>query len=155
MDIEQVELDPTTLAVVRERVAIAELAPFYDRAYGQVAAALGAAGLSPAGPAVGWYASMPGSDVEVAAGFPVRPGDVPLGTELDGAELQTVPGGPAVAALHVGPYDELGDAWTALDAWCRERGLHPRGDFWEEYVTDPNPGGDPSRNVTRLVLPLV
>ena len=99
MDIEQVELDPTTLAVVRERVAIAELAPFYDRAYGQVAAALGAAGLSPAGPAVGWYASMPGSDVEVAAGFPVRPGDVPLGTELDGAELQTVPGGPAVAPV--------------------------------------------------------
>jgi len=27
-------------------------------------------------------------------------------------------------------------------------------DFWEEYVTDPAPDGDPDLNITRLVLPL-
>ncbi|GEA83182.1 MAG: GyrI-like domain-containing protein [Cellulomonas sp.] len=150
MEIEQVELTTTTAAVVRERVRMDELAAFYDRAYGQVAAALGAAGVEPQGPAIGWYAQMPAADVDVAAGFAV-----PSDAAVDGVELLTMSGGPAAIGTYQGPYDGLGDAWSILVAWCAERGLQGRGDFWEEYVTDPDPDGDPSQNVTRLVLPLL
>lgn len=150
MDIEQVELATTTLAVARERVPMDGLAEFYDRAYRQVAEALGAAGVAPTGPAVGWYADMPTDTVDVAAGFPV-----PAAAVVDGVELLTVPGGTAAVGTFQGPYDGLPDAWSKVAAWCREQDVQPRGDFWEEYVTEPSPGGDPEQNVTRLVSPLL
>ena len=150
MDIEQVELPTTTVAVVHERVPMDALSAFYDRAYRQVQQALGAAGVPPTGPAIGWYGEMPSDTADVAAGFAVPPDAV-----VDGLELLTLAGGSAVVGVHRGPYDRLPDAWSTVVAWCREQGVQGRGDFWEEYVTDPDPGGDPEQNVTRLVLPLL
>ncbi|UJP38560.1 GyrI-like domain-containing protein [Cellulomonas palmilytica] len=150
MDIEQVELATATLAAVRERVRMDALPAFYDRAFRQVAEALGAAGVTPLGPAVGWFADAPTDTIDIAVGFPAPPSAV-----LDGVELLTVPGGPAVVGTYQGSYDRMADAWGEVAAWCREQDVQGRGDFWEEYVTEPSPGGDPEQNVTRLVSPLL
>ncbi len=153
MDIELAQVPDLTLAVVRGRVPFAELPAFYDSAYTAVAAALAAAGSPPSGSAYGWYAAMPTSDVDLAAGF-----GAPVGTPLDDerVELQTIPGGSAVVATFVGPYDQLTAAWQQVESWrATTNAGTPRGDFYEEYVTEPSPDGDPSQNVTRLVLPVV
>ncbi|GII99691.1 effector-binding domain-containing protein [Sediminihabitans luteus] len=145
--------EPTLLlAARRATVPFAELPAFYDAAYGAVAHALGARGLGPAGPAYGWYASMPSDVVDVAAGFAVE--GVEPGALGDGVEVFEVAGGPCAVATYVGPYDGLGEAWGRLEAWRSERDQAVRGDFWEVYVTEPSPDGDPAANVTRLVLPL-
>jgi effector-binding domain-containing protein len=39
-------------------------------------------------------------------------------------------------------------------SWMGERGLEPREDMWEEYLTDPRAEPDASRWQTRLVLPV-
>jgi effector-binding domain-containing protein len=43
------------------------------------------------------------------------------------------PGGPAVTAAHIGPYDKLGDTHNAIVAWSRENGYRLAGTCWEIY----------------------
>lgn len=147
------ETRPTrTVAVVRRRLPMAELPAFYDTAYRAVGAQVAAAGGEVTGPAIGWYHGMPDPTVDVAAGFGVD--GLAEGALDDDVVVLPLPGGDAAVATYVGPYDGLGEAWAVVEAWRSRAGVAGRGDFYEEYVTDPSPEGDPNRNVTRLVLPL-
>jgi len=65
-----------------------------------------------------------------------------------------IAGGPAITAEYQGGYDGLPDAWAEVEEYRAGRDLAVRGDFLEEYVTEPTPDGDPALNRTRLVLPL-
>ena len=47
-------------------------------------------------------------------------------------------------ALHVGPYEQLGDTHTAVLGWMSEQGHAPGGPIWEVYLTDPNQVEDPA-----------
>lgn len=147
------ETEPDRLvAVLRETVAMDHLPEFYDRAYRAVGEAVAKAGGAVAGPALGWYHGGPSATVDVAAGLPVM--GMSTGSIGHGVQVVRIPGGSAVVAVHTGPYDGLPAAWEELERWRAENAGAGRGDFWEEYVTDPAPGGDPERTETRLVLPL-
>ncbi|GAB2642982.1 GyrI-like domain-containing protein [Kribbella swartbergensis] len=71
---------------------------------------------------------------EVEAGFPVA-------VRISGDHQivpSSLPGGHVVVAWHVGTYEQLGDAYRALDDWLKaERGA-PAGDAWEVYHDPPN-----------------
>ncbi len=152
MDIAISDEPARRVAVVRRTVPMDGLVEFYDTAYTQVVAALGGAGAAPAGPAFGWYHGMPTDTVDVAAGFPVT--GLELGP-LDGdVEVVEIPGGSAVVGEFQGGYDRLPDAWAELEDYRAQHHIAVRGDFLEEYVTEPTPEGDPAQNRTRLVLPL-
>lgn len=43
------------------------------------------------------------------------------------------PAGRAATALHVGPYDRLGETYDALSAWVATGGLRLGDTFWEVY----------------------
>jgi effector-binding domain-containing protein len=152
MDIEQVEEPSRTVAVHRRTIPMSSIRDFYDHAYGAVAAALAAGGRAPAGPAIGWYHGMPADTATISAGFPVE--DLPAGALDAEVEVEVQAGGPALVAVHRGSYDSLAMGWQQLMAELGHRGVAPRGDFWEEYLTDPLSVSDPSELRTRLVLPL-
>lgn len=139
-------------AVLRERLAMGDLASFYDRAYTAVAQSLAAAGVRPAGAAFGYYLSPPTGTFELEAGFPV---DAPL-VEAPQSEViaSELPAGPVARATHVGGYDTLGDSWQALSEWVHEQGRTAGLRMWEVYVTEPTPEGDPADNRTELFLEL-
>lgn len=147
------ETEPDRLvAVLRETVLMDHLPEFYDRAYRAVGEAVARAGGAVAGPALGWYHGGPSATVDVAAGLPVM--GMSTGSIGHGVQVVRIPGGSAVVGVHTGPYEGLPAAWQELERWRAENAGAGRGDFWEEYVTDPAPGGDPERTETRLVLPL-
>lgn len=157
MDIETVIEPPRLVAVVRRTVPMAELKGFYDSVYGEVIDALGTAGHVPRGPALGWlHHHGTFEELDIAAGFPVEGIEVgPLtpGVELTReVEVVEIPGGRALVAEHVGPYDGLPDAWQALESHREAAGLTSRGDTVEEYLTEPTPDGDPALNRSRLVM---
>ena len=152
METTRTHLPTVRLAAVRETVPLSQLTSFFDQAYGRVAHAVGREGWTIVGAAVAWYPGMPTDTVDLAAGFPVE-GAEPGVTE-DGIEVFEVPGGTALVMTHAGPYDGLPDAWAVVEEDRAALGVPGRGDFWEEYVTDPSPEGDPGLNLTRLVLPL-
>ena len=94
---------------------------------------------------------MPTGTVDLTAGFAV---DAAGGASSDGVEVVELTGGPALTLTYTGAYEGLPEAWALVEEDRVELGVAGRGDFWEEYVTEPSPGGDPQQNVTRLVLPL-
>jgi effector-binding domain-containing protein len=67
---------------------------------------------------------------------------VPGPFEGDGRVVcSATPGGTAARALHVGPYDKLGDAHDAVRLWCRKNNHPIAGPNWEVYGDwneDPN-----------------
>ncbi|MCC2313691.1 GyrI-like domain-containing protein [Cellulomonas xiejunii] len=152
METTRTDLNPATIAAVRATVPMPELTAFYDSAYDRVTEAAGREGWTIAGPAFGWYHSMPTDMVDLTAGFVVE--GAALGESSEGVEVTEMPGGAALVLIHTGSYDGLSDAWSRLEQERAALGLEGRGDFWEEYVTDPAPDGDPDLNITRLVLPL-
>jgi effector-binding domain-containing protein len=153
VDIDVVEVEHQRVAFVRRVVSMVEMRDFFDMVFGAVSEAVAASGGTIAGPPFGWYHGMPAETVDVAAGFPVvgiEPGAVD-GTEV---VVDDRTGGRAVVALHVGPFEALADSYGQVMSWMGERGLEPREDMWEEYLTDPRAEPDASRWQTRLVLPV-
>ncbi|MGD9959395.1 GyrI-like domain-containing protein [Nocardioides sp.] len=125
------QLQPQITAVRRAHVPTSELASFLGRAYATVASEITSLGREIVGPPFGRY--VPTSDgFDVEAGFPV---DRPM-TPGHQVEQGQLPGGPAVALLHVGPYDEVGTAYATVRQWMSEHQVEATGDPWECYLDD-------------------
>lgn len=147
-DIVDVTEQPT--AVVKGRMAMAELRNFFDSAYGQVFAAVGQQGAQPAGPPFGYYPAKPGEFVEVEAGVPVTR---PI-TAVGNVESGTLPAGRAVHGVHVGPYEQLTETYGDLLAWVAQQGLTLAEGMWECYLSDPAAEPDPATWRTEIFWPL-
>lgn len=140
-------LQPQTAAVVRGTARPEEIGAFVGAAYGDVVAALGAQGVGPVGAPVIRYAlgAMDTSGAEqvfaLEAGFPC-----PAGFEgSDQVERVELPGGDAVVAVHVGQWQELGEAYGTVEAFFAEHALERAGDPWETYLDGPE--ADPHRTI--------
>jgi DNA-binding transcriptional MerR regulator/effector-binding domain-containing protein len=103
------------------------------------------AGWPQRGPVVGLYPVDLEDPCPVTVAVPAGDGVAPAGR----AELHVVPAGPAMSTVHVGPYDELALAYTALLTAAHERGHEPRGPIAETYLTSPQ-DTPPAELVTRL-----
>jgi DNA-binding transcriptional MerR regulator len=66
-------------------------------------------------------------------------------------DTQVLPAGVWATTLHVGPYELLSSAYTALLEGTRERGHDAVGPVVETYLTDPSTSG-PDELVTRLAV---
>ncbi|MBP6525524.1 MAG: GyrI-like domain-containing protein [Dermatophilaceae bacterium] len=149
VDIQLTDIPSETVALVRRVVPMGDLTTFFGEAFERVAGAVPEAGGAIAGPPFGWYHGMPGETVDVAAGFPVV-GDVH--TPDGGVVVTERPGGRAVVAVHVGPYDAMAVTYAEVQGWMAGRELTPRADMWEEYLSEPT--GDPAGWRTRIVWPV-
>lgn len=142
---EIVTLEPTPTAAMRGTVTMAELRDFYDRSFGQVAAAAARQGVAPT-VAYGLYLAPPVDRFELEVGFVVSGG-----FEADGdVAPSALPGGRAARLVHMGSYDDLSRSWQRLTAWIGQQGLAPTGPMWEVYVTEPTPQTDPATLRTEL-----
>ena len=139
---EVVDEQPTVVADATLRVEA--IGPWVRKVFGMIAAAVGS---DIAGPPFARYRMLGDEEFEVEAGFPVA-GPVQVVGELRDSSL---PGGTAAVTMHVGPYDQLGQAYEALSAWVSEHGGTPTGAPWECYLSEPDV--PPERTMTRVVQP--
>lgn len=144
-------LEPIQAAVVRRRVPMSELRTFFDSVFGTVVAAVQQQQVAVTGPPFAMYFGMPTDTVDVAAGFPTAGRISPSAESVVPFELA---GGCAVRFLHVGSYDDLGEAYARMTAWMGEQGLTPADAMWESYLTEPTPDGDPAANQTLITWPV-
>ena len=82
---------------------------------------------------------------------------VPVGasTGVEGeVEGGALPAGPALLAIHAGPYEQLSDTYAAMERWMEEHGCRPNGGPWESYVTDPAEHPDPAEWRTEVYWPI-
>jgi effector-binding domain-containing protein len=66
----------------------------------------------------------------------------------------TLPAGPAATTLHAGPYEELSEAYGAVEQWIRAEGLKSGGAPWECYVNSPGEFPNPKGWKTEVYWPL-
>ena len=66
----------------------------------------------------------------------------------------TLPAGPSATVVHAGPYEQLSDAYAAIETWMASHGRAARGAPWELYVTDPAEHPNPKDWRTEVYWPL-
>ena len=103
-----------------------------------------ARGITSTGHNVVVYRDEPGCDLMHApGGIPVDIGaEITAPFESD-AELTctSTPAGRFISAVHVGPYERLGEAYETIHAAVRQQHLNLAGPYWEFYghwTEDPN-----------------
>lgn len=107
------------------------------------------AGPHMAGPILSRYHTWENDEGDMEVAVPVR---APMADQGE-VKASTLPGGPAVVCLHVGPYDDLADSWRAIKTWVEQNGKVSRAPPWEEYLDDP--GVVPQAECrTRIVWPI-
>ena len=132
------------LAVVRDTVPFPDIPALYDRAYPLIFGALAAAGIAPAAAPMGVVHGSPDGGLDLSVAVPVAepfPG-------TDDVAAETIPASRTATLLVRGDYEQLSGAYQRIHAWIADQGLVPRGISWEQYLTEPKPGGDPAENET-------
>ena len=149
VNIETVELEPQPALVVCRKVAITEFGVVLADIYGRVFRHIAEAGQQPAGMPFMRYFSMDGVACDIAAGMPVSE-PIPGAGDIEPHEL---PGGKALTALHVGPYEGVGSVWMLVMQRARELGSEHKFGGWDVYTNDPGEVA-PEALETRIYLPL-
>lgn len=140
------ELVERPAAVVGIEGRVDEFPSLLSEAFGATAQAISASGAVVAGPPfLRFYAF--GERVQADAGFPF----VGTLTPTDRVRQILLPGGRAVTATHIGPYDEIAVTWERVTAWMGEHELAASGPAWETYLKGPDEPGPP---VTQIVFPI-
>lgn len=148
-DCEIIERPAQPTAVLRATMPAGELPTFFDRAFGRIFADLAARQVVITGAPFAYFPRRPGDTVDVEAGVPVAQPIEDAG-EVVAGEL---PGGRVAHTMHVGPYDQLPQAYQHLLEWMGERGLTPADSMWEIYLDDPSAQPDPTKWRTEIFWP--
>jgi effector-binding domain-containing protein len=136
-------------AVVRHRISMKETSRV-PQFMGETFEAVQRAGQQPAGMPFLRTLSMDADGMDIEVGWPVR---TPFAGKGD-VHAGTLPGGPVATASYLGPYDGIGPAYAAIQAWCTEQGHEIAGPPWESYITDPNQEPDPTKWQTDIYFPI-
>ncbi len=146
------EVAPEHLASVRGTFPMAELAEVMGREFGRIMAALNAEGVEPSGGALAVYHGWTEDAVDVEIAFTVR--GVFFPQDAKGVvKASRVPGGKVAFTVHKGPYDQIGNAYGAIQAYAEAHSLKLAGTMWERYLTGPEET-DLSKHVTEVFWPL-
>ncbi len=149
-DISTHEIPDRSIVSIRRRIAPSEMPSFVGRSFGDLYTHLGMLGVTPSGePLVVYHAFDPdGIDAEVC---------VPIVGEVAATGqivARVLPGGLVAETLHVGPYDELGAAYTALTEWIGRNDFEAAGPARERYLNAPGEGVPPSAYRTIIEMPI-
>jgi effector-binding domain-containing protein len=149
-EVEVREVQPQPVAAIRMTTTMAGIGAAVGQIFPEVSACLERQGVTPSGPPFVRYHSFEDDAIDLEAGLPVATAVTGEG-EVSPGEL---PGGRVALTTHVGPYETIGAAHEAVNAWIGEQGLQPAGAPWERYLTDPNQVKDPAEWRTEVLYPI-
>jgi effector-binding domain-containing protein len=135
-------------AVVTVTTPVDRIGETMGEAFGKVFAALGEAGVTPAGPPMCKYLAFESERVTYEAGVPVA---VPFAGEGE-VVAGEIGGCIAAVGMHVGPYDTLVQTYGQLQSWLESQGRKPSTVMWESYLDDPDET-EPAKLRTEIFWP--
>lgn len=115
---------------VRTRGAMQSLPQIIGAGYAAIGAYLAEAGATPVGPPYVAYHNADLQDLDVEMGFPVA-GPLPGKGKV---QYRILPACRVATCLFTGPYDQMGRAYEALQAWMAAEGLAPAVQMYEWYL---------------------
>lgn len=128
------ELAPQLALTHRLKVTMPTIADRIGDGFRVLVEHAGKTGAHWAGPPFIMYPESCDDEFEIVMCMPVVPGAAG-GEKVD---LEEIPGGAVATTMHVGPYREVGGAYTALQKWMTDNGRRPAGMPREVYLNDPD-----------------
>ena len=125
-DIRIAQFPGCSLAVVKRRASLQQLSSVIPQACGLVWNALRARNVRGAGRHVAVYWD---NVYNLEIGVEVEEPFAGTGEVV----ASSLPAGPVATTTHFGPYQKLGAAHEAVQAWCRAQKLEPVRPCWETY----------------------
>lgn len=134
-EIVEIDFPETHFLIHREEIEMSNMEAFFTTHFGALYGGLGAAGVEPASmpSALYWTWDMENSITDLAAAVAVANPEV----VLEGYEVITVPASKALQIHYYGPYEGVGEAHMAMDAYIAEHNLDYGSPVMEEYANDP------------------
>jgi AraC family transcriptional regulator len=149
------ELAAQPVLVVRRRVRRAEIAATIGAVLPMVFVHAQQRGLAIAGYPITRYLEMSVGLVTLETGMRVTHDGGWSAHDGEGDVLaETLPAGPAATTIHSGSYDQLPDAYAAVEEWIAANGFRQGGAPWEVYLNDPADHPDPRDWKTEVCWPL-
>jgi effector-binding domain-containing protein len=156
--VEVKEVPDQLILSVHFHTAIEKIQEDIGQAFTAIFAYLGEAGEYPSGPPFGLYyidneSGLMGFDenninMEIC---------VPVGNAMGGkgeVEGRGLPGGTVVSTLHIGPYQQMVEAYQALAAFAEENGYRFNGPAREIYLVGMGQVEDEADYRTEVVIPV-
>ncbi|MEM9556235.1 MAG: SRPBCC family protein [Acidobacteriota bacterium] len=137
LELERVEVEPQPVIQIGGSSAAdaTAVAAAYGQAFGTLMSTLGELEIEAAGSPLVFHTSWDETGYVFDAALPVaEPVELPADSPVSAG---TVPGGPALRVVHVGPYEQLEDTYGLLDAYVEVHGLTVAGRPWDEFIDDP------------------
>jgi effector-binding domain-containing protein len=149
-EIEHKELPDRYVVSARTTTTPDKIGETFQELLPEVDAEILNAGSRPTGPAFAIYHVYRDDHVDMELGFPV---DEPIATSgrVIGRELEA---SPAAVTFHHGPYETLGEAYKAVEAWLAQNGREASGPPFEVYWTGPMDGVDSPGWKTEVGYPI-
>lgn len=148
------ELTSQPVLIVRRRVKRSEIAATIAECLPQVFQYAQQRGIALAGPPLTRYVQSGPGLLTIETGMPVASPAELDPTATAGVIAETLPGGPAAVTTHFGPYENLADAYAAIEEWMDQQGFASAGAPWEVYVTDPADYPNPADWKTEIFWPV-
>lgn len=152
------DLSPQPVLVVRRRVARSDIAKTIGETLPFIFQYAQQRGIALSGHPFTRYLEFTAGFVTIEPGMRVSGRDTaaPAPQAPGSTEVieDTLPAGPAATVVHAGPYDQLSDAYAAIEGWMESHGRAARSAPWELYVTDPAEHPDPKDWRTEVYWPL-
>ncbi len=133
----------------REVVKWADMKDFFTKHFGQGMAAVGKAGVQPAGAPSGVYFEWNEKDMtaDMIAAIPVA---MDAKAKLKGLDLYESPASKALTIDYYGGYSGLMAPHTAMDEYIKTNELEHHSNVIEEYLSDPGNEPDSTKWLTRI-----
>jgi effector-binding domain-containing protein len=101
------------------------------------------------------FAQASAEMVTVEPGMRIASGAAPAENSGDSDILtETLPGGAVATTMHQGSYENLHDAYAAIEEWMKAEGLTAGSAPWECYLNDPGKFPDPKDWKTEVFWPI-
>jgi effector-binding domain-containing protein len=131
MEIRETKEQPTIS--VRMTTNLKNISQDMGKAFGEIMQYMGEKQVNPIGPPYAMYYNEDMDNLDTEVGFPVAQ---PL-PEKGKVKMSKLPGGKAVVGMHIGPYNKLGDAYTEITEWMKEKDIESPNMCYEIYLNDP------------------
>lgn len=142
---------------IRDRRPRMDLPEFIGKSFSDLFGRLGLLGVDPAGPPFVIYHEFGPDEIDAEVCVPIAQ-PVSVTTSAAAAtklHARVLPAATVAGTLHVGPYEELGNAYTALTDWIHGNGLEAAGPLLERYLNGPGDVVTPADYRTEVELPIV
>lgn len=151
MNITRVELTPQPMVYVTATASMAEMSAVMGTTFATLGRFIGTSGVTPLGPPLAIYHDWSGDRTAVDVGFPVSAADA--GKAAGEVRAGMTPGGFALKAVHVGPYDDFPATYAAIGAALKAAGIPESTRMWEVYLGEPGVTPD-AELITEIYTPV-